>query len=92
MSLLKCCLLEAVKLTKNTDFDKYSYSGYSVRFNSLSLFLSQILILFDNISSMHIANRIKILGKGATQELNDTAAKSQANYFNNSTASKNKFC
>ena len=59
MSLLKCCLFGAVKLTKNADFDKYSYSGYCVRFNSRSLFLFQILILFDNTSSTHITNRKK---------------------------------
>ena len=38
MSLLKCYLFGAVKPTKNANFDKYSYSEYSVQFNSLSLF------------------------------------------------------
>ena len=35
---LKHCLFGAVKLTKNTDPDKYSYSGYGIGFNSCSLF------------------------------------------------------
>ena len=35
---LKYCLFEAVKLNKNTNPNKYSYSGYGVGFDSRSLF------------------------------------------------------
>ena len=28
------CLFGAIKLTKNADPDKYSYSGYGIRFNT----------------------------------------------------------
>ena len=31
---LKSCLFRAVKFTKNTDLDKYSYSGYGIGFDS----------------------------------------------------------
>ena len=35
---LKDCLFGAVKLTKNANPDKYSYSGYSFEFDSCSRF------------------------------------------------------
>ena len=36
------CLLGSVKLTKNSDLDKYKYIGYDVGFNSCSDFYLQI--------------------------------------------------
>ena len=36
---LKGCLFGAVKLTKKADPDKYFYSGYVIRIDSLSHFL-----------------------------------------------------
>ena len=35
---LKDCLFRTVKLTKNADPNKYSYSGYGIEFDSCSLF------------------------------------------------------
>ena len=35
---LKDCLFGSVKLTKNADPNKYSYSGYAIGFDSCSLF------------------------------------------------------
>ena len=35
---LKDCLFGAVKLTKNADPNKYSYSGYNIGFDSRSVF------------------------------------------------------
>ena len=35
---LKDCSFGAVKITKNSDTDKYSYSGYGIGFDSRSLF------------------------------------------------------
>ena len=35
---LKNCLFGAVTLTKNTDIDKYRYSGYGIRFDRRSSF------------------------------------------------------
>ena len=34
----KNCLIGSVKLTKNADSDKYSYSGYRMVFDSLCYF------------------------------------------------------
>ena len=36
--VLKNCLFGAVTLTKNTDIDKYKYSGYAVGFDRRSSF------------------------------------------------------
>ena len=35
---LENCLFGAVKLTKNTDIDKYKYSGYGIRFDRRGTF------------------------------------------------------
>ena len=43
---LKDCLFGAVKLTKNANPNKYSYSGYGIEIDSCSLFQFQILIGF----------------------------------------------
>ena len=37
---LKDCLLGNVKITKNADSNKYSYSGYEIGFDSSSLFFN----------------------------------------------------
>ena len=66
-----------VKITKNVDPDKYSYSGYGTRFDSHShssipnFDWSKNVISFgvDMSSSMHTDNKnkdISILGKGTT--------------------------
>ena len=41
---IKDCLFESVKIIKNADTDKYSYSGYGIGFDSGSLFQFKILI------------------------------------------------
>ena len=33
-TLIKDCLFQSVKITKNADTDKYSYSGYGIGFDS----------------------------------------------------------
>ena len=62
---LKNCLFRAVTLTKNTDIDKYRYSGYGIGFNRRSRFsfpsggFGQNIIVFgvDMSSSVHIDNK-----------------------------------
>ena len=77
------CMFGGVKLTKNADPDKYSYSGYGIGFNSRgeyslpdgSVGKNNIIFVVDMSSSVHIDNRgkdILILGKGPTQGLNHT--------------------
>ena len=77
------CLFGGVKLTKNADPDKHSYSGYgngldtSVYHSLLDGSVGKNVIIFgvDMNSSVHIDNKgkdILILGKGTTQGLNHT--------------------
>ena len=61
---LKNCLFGAVTLTKNTDIDKYGYSGYGIGFDRKSSFsfpgggFGQNVLIFgvDMSSSAHINN------------------------------------
>ena len=74
---LENCLSGAVKLTENSDIDKYKYSGYDIRFDRREQFsfgsgFGQNVITFgaDMSSSVHANNRTKkilVLGKGFTQ-------------------------
>ena len=86
----------AVKLTKNNDPDKYSYSRYSIGFNSHSLFSipnfdwSKNVIIFEvaNSSSVHIDDKRKIYNK----RLDDTIVTAEPKYSLNFTRSRRKFC
>ena len=80
-------LFGAVKLTKNADFDKYKYSGYGIEFDAHRIVLlsdgsgfGKNVIKFgtDMGSSVQIDNKKKdilILGKGQTDDLDDTTLK-----------------
>ena len=79
----------AVKVTKNVEPDKCSFSEYAVGFDSLSLFSisnfnwSKKAIIFgaDMSSSVNIDNEnndILILAKGPTQGLNNTILRAKA--------------
>ena len=65
---LKNCLFGAVTLTKNTDIDKYGYSGYGIGFDRRSSFsfpsggFGQNITIFgvDMSSSVHIDNKKRI--------------------------------
>ena len=65
---LKDCLFGGVKLAKNADPDKYFYSGYSIGFDSHSLFTYQdidwgknvVIYRVDNGSSVYVNKREKI--------------------------------
>ena len=59
----------AVKITKNTDTDKYKYSGYGTGFDSRGTFLflsgkfAQNVIIFDvdMNSSVHVDNKKNVI-------------------------------
>ena len=79
----------SVKLTKNTDLDKYKYTGYGIRFDFRSEFLftdgsyGKNVIIFgaDMSSSVHVGNKgkdILILGEKPTQGLDDTTLTAEA--------------
>ena len=100
--VLKNCLYGAVTLTKNTDIDKYKYSGYAVGFDRRSSFsflssgFGQNVLIFgvDMSSSSHIDNKKKdilVLGKGPTQGLEHTFT-AEKMYAINFTVTKKKFC
>ena len=99
---LKNCLFGAVTLTKNTDIDKYRYSGYGVGFDRRSSFsfpsggFGQNVLIFglDMSSSAHIDNKKKdilVLGKGPTQGL-EHALTAEKMCSINFTVTKKKFC
>ena len=79
---LENCLFGSVKLTKNSDIDKYGYSGYGIGFDRETSFsfgneTGKNVIIFgvDMSSSSKIDNRKKdilIPGKGPTQGLEHT--------------------
>ena len=100
---LKDCLFGNVKITKNADPDKYSYSGYGNGFDSCSHFSipnfdwdkNAASFGVDISSSVHIDNNnrdILILGKGPTQGLDDTRLAAEAEYSINFSRSQRKFC
>ena len=80
---LENCLFGAVKSTKNTDIDKYNYSGYGIGFDSRESFThpsggyGKTVIIFgaDMRSSAHANNKprsILVLGKDFIQGLDNT--------------------
>ena len=99
---LKDCLFGNVKITKNTDPDKYSYSGYEIGSNSCSIFSipnihcgkNAIIFGVDVSSSVHIDNENKdilILHKGPTQGLDNTTLTAEAEYYINFQDHKENF-
>ena len=90
---LENCLFGAVTLTKNTDIDKYKYSGYGIGFDRHGSFSSpgigfeqhEIVFGVDMSSSTKIDNRkkyISILGKGPTQGLQHTLSAEKMHSIN----------
>ena len=91
-----------VWITKNTDLNKYSYSGYGTEFDSRSLFSipnfrwSKNAIIFgvDMTSSVHVNDKNKdilILGKLQTQGLDNTTLTTEAEYSVSFSISQRKF-
>ena len=96
----KNCLFESIKLTNNSDSDKYKYSGYGIGFDSASEFLlidgsmGKNVIIFGVYmsSSADIDNKGKnIFGKGPTQGLDDTTLTAEAIYPINFTQPNKRF-
>ena len=89
-------------MIKNTDIDKYGYSGYGIGFDRRSSFsfpgggFGQNVIIFgvDMSFSVHVDNKKKdilILGRGPTQSLEHTLTAEKI-YSINFTVTKKKFC
>ena len=90
-------------MTKNTDIDKYGYSGYGIGFDIKSSFsfpdggMGQNVIIFgvDTSSSVHVDNKKKdilVLGKGPTQGLEHTLTTKKIMYSINFTVTRKNFC
>ena len=88
---LKDCLFGSIKLAKNADPDKYSYSGNGFGFGSISHFSlpkfdwgkNVITFRVDMSSSVHIDNNKKgilTLFEDPTQRLEDTTLPVEAKY------------
>ena len=99
---IKNCLFGAVTLTKNTDIEKYKYSGFGIGFDRRSSFsfpsggFGQNVLIFgaDMSTSTHIDNEKKdilVLGRGPTQGLESTLT-AENMYSINFTVTKKKFC
>ena len=89
-------------MTRNSDIEKYGYSGYGIGFDRKSHFsfpnggFGQNLIIFgvDMSCSAHVNNKKKdilIRGKGPTQGLEHTLT-AEKMYSINFAVSKKKFC
>ena len=90
-----------MKLAKNCYPDKYVYSGYGIRFDSLSEFSlsdgsagKNVIIFRVHVSSsVHIENKVKyilIFGKAPTQGLDDTQLIAETKYLINFSKKKKK--
>ena len=100
---LQNCLFGAVKLTKNSDIDKYGYARYGTGFDSKGTFLhpsgttgvNVMIFGVDFSSSAHANNKRKnilIIGKVPTQGLEDATLYAEKMYYVNFTATTKKFC
>ena len=102
LSTLGNFLFGAIKVNKNADPDKCSYSGYGIESDCCSLFSLQndwgknvVIFELGNSSSMHIYKKKKhilILGVSPTQRLDDTTVTTEAKYFINFSRTRRKFC
>ena len=81
---LENCLFGAIKLTKNSDNDKYKYSGYGIGIDTGGSFshpsggngTNVIIFGADLSNSVHANNKVNnilVLGKGFLQGINGTA-------------------
>ena len=71
-------LFGSVKLTKNTDPDKYAHSGYSIGFDAKSVF---IIFGVDNSFSVIIDNKNKnilVFGEGPLHDLDNSTTTAEA--------------
>ena len=92
----------AVKITKNTDVDKYKYSGYGIGFDGKgasehptgSFGNNAIIFGVDMSSSVDVDNKGKdiiILGSGSTQGLSEHSLTAEKVYSINFSATEKRF-
>ena len=89
---LENCLFGAVKITKNTDVDKYKYSGYGIGFDGKGVFThptgsfgnNAIIFGVNMSSSVHIDNKKRHFnfGKGSNTRIRRAFINCRKNVFN----------
>ena len=90
-----------MEITKNSDADKYKYSGYGIGFNSRGSFshpsggngTNVIIFGVDLSSSVHAINKVNnvlVLGKAIVQGINGTTIYAEKMYSTNFTVNKKK--
>ena len=100
---LKNCLFGAIKLTKNSDVDKYEHAGYGIGFDSKGNSshpsggngVNVVIFGADMSSSAHANNEIKsilIIGEGFTQGLEDRTLHAEKMYSVNFATTRKKLC
>ena len=100
---LENCFFGAVKLTKNSDIDKYKYTRYGIGFDSKGTFslpdgsFGQNVTIFgaDMSSSVHANNKVNnilVVGKDFIQGINGTTIYAEKTYSINFTKSRARFC
>ena len=97
---LKDCLIGGIKLAEKADPDKHLYSGYGIGFDSCSEYLLTDGSVGKNVIILELIwtrlclliKRKKILGKCATQGLDDTTLTAEAKYLIDFSRSNKKFC
>ena len=94
----KNCLFGATNIIKNSDKEKYVYSGYGIKFDadswSFSNGIARNIIIFsvDNSSSSHVDNRknnFLILGLGPTYGINGRFGSVEKKFSINSNTKSN---
>ena len=99
--ILENCLFGAIKITKNSDIDKYKYSGYGLGSDSKGVFSHSTGSVCNNVvifgvgasGSIYVSNRannILVLGKSLTQ-INNTTIYAKKMYSINFSATKKRF-
>ena len=100
---LENCLFGPVKLIKNTNVDKYKYSGYGIGFDSRGSFShpsggeGKNVIIFGThmSSSVHANNKVNnvlVLDKAFIQGINDTTIYAEKMHSPNFTVDNKRFC
>ena len=100
---LENCLFGAIKLRKNSDIDKYKYSGYGIGFDSGGGFsdpsggngTNAIIFGVNLCNSVHANNKVNnilVLGKSFIQRINDTTIYAEKMHSTDVTVNNKKFC
>ena len=99
---LKNCLFGATNIVKNSDKEKYVYSGYGVAFDgkcewSFGNYYAKNVIIFcvDNSLSSHtdnLKNNFLILGEGATFGINGSFGAPEKKFSINFSKANTTFC